>query len=257
MGAIGGGSLVAVLLLFLVGRFLGVDIGGMGGGGGGGSPSPSTATGEQGIPADRDQDRELVEFVNFVIDDVQQTFDKEFRRVGKQYKPAHLVLFTEAVDTGCGRADSGVGPFYCPADQRAYIDLSFYRVLREKLDAGGDFAQAYVLAHEIGHHVQNLLGTMRGARDNETSVRVELQADCLAGVWAHSTNQRRLLEDGDIQESMNAAAQIGDDALQRRGGGRVNPESWTHGSSQQRQRWFERGLNEGDIRACDTFSGGI
>jgi predicted metalloprotease len=153
-----------------------------------------------------------------------------------------VVLFTQEVDTGCGLADSGVGPFYCPADRQAYIDLSFYRVLRDKLDAGGDFAQAYVLAHEIGHHVQNQLGTMRGKRDNETSVRVELQADCLAGVWAHSTNQRRLLEDGDIEESMNARRRRR--SHQEAAAGYVVPDASLR-TSAQRVRWFTKGFKTG------------
>jgi predicted metalloprotease len=241
LGKLSGGGILVVLAVVLIARMAGVNLGGGGSGGGGARP----------------EDREVYEFVNFLTDDIQEVFAAQFKRLGKPYRPAKVVVFSGAVESGCGIAGSEIGPFYCPADNQAYIDLSFYQVLRDKLGAGGDFAQAYVLAHEFGHHVQNLLGTMRGKRDNETSIRVELQADCLAGVWAHSTEQRRLLEAGDIEESMNAAAQIGDDRLQKRGGGRVNPETWTHGSSEQRQRWFRRGLQEGDIRACDTFSGNI
>ena len=171
------------------------------------------------------------------------------------------MIFTDAVDTGCGTSSSAVGPFYCPPDQRAYIDLSFYRDLRERFGAAGDFAQAYVLAHEIGHHVQNLLGIerevrarQRGGNENDLSVRMELQADCFAGVWGHSTDKRKLLESGDVEEAMNAAAAIGDDRLQKKAGMEVNSETWTHGSSDQRVRWFKRGLENGELGACDTFS---
>ncbi|HTM22357.1 MAG TPA: neutral zinc metallopeptidase [Kofleriaceae bacterium] len=244
--ALSGGGLVAVLVIYLIARALGVT----GGGGGGDTTQPAMTSADE---------RELYQFVSFVFDDVQKSWEDQFRRLGKPYRHAKLVVFTDAVDSACGITGSEVGPFYCPRDQKAYIDLSFYSLLRDKLGAGGDFAQAYVLAHEMGHHVQNLLGEneRNGSRDNETSVRMELQADCLAGVWAHSTDQRKLLEAGDIEESMNAAEQIGDDRLQRRGGGRVNPETFTHGTSEQRQRWFKRGLNEGDPRACDTFRGDI
>jgi predicted metalloprotease len=174
-----------------------------------------------------------------------------------------LVLFTDAVNTACGYSSSAVGPFYCPGDNKAYIDLSFYRELSRQLGAPGDFAQAYVLAHELGHHVQNLLGTSRAMRlqqkrepdrSNELSVRLELQADCFAGIWAHSTARRDLLERGDIKEGLDAAAAIGDDRLQRRAGRATNSETWTHGSSAQRVRWFQRGLDSGEIADCDTFA---
>jgi predicted metalloprotease len=167
------------------------------------------------------------------------------------------------VDTACGVADSRVGPFYCPRDERVYIDLSFYQELRQRFGAPGDFAQAYVIAHEVGHHVQHITGMedrMRSlqqsnpARENEMSVRFELQADCYAGVWAHSTQQRQLLEQGDVEEAMGAASAIGDDRIQRQSGGRIRPETWTHGSAEQRTAWFRRGLQSGDPRACDTFS---
>jgi uncharacterized protein len=260
MPAIGGGSLLATLIVIVLVKLLGGGGGGGGGdptGGGGPLDEPSSST--RGLAPGQDPDRELYEFVNFALDDIQGSFAEVFERQGMRYEPARLVVFSDAVESGCGIAGSEVGPFYCPNDRKAYVDLSFYRVLRDKLGAGGDFAQAYVLAHEIGHHVQNLTGQNRkhSSRDNETSVRMELQADCLAGVWAHSTDQRRLLESGDIEESMNAAEQIGDDRLQQRAGRRVNPETFTHGTSAQRQKWFARGLHEGDMRACDTFSGDI
>jgi predicted metalloprotease len=174
------------------------------------------------------------------------------------------VLFTDAVRSGCGFAESAMGPFYCPLDRRVYIDLGFYRELRSRYGAPGDFAQAYVIAHELGHHIQNLLGTSdviqrererNPAESNRLSVRMELQADCYAGIWAHSTDQRKLLESGDIEEGIGAAAAVGDDRLQKQATGRVNPERWTHGSSAERVAWFKRGLEAGRLGACDTFSG--
>ena len=205
----------------------------------------------------------MVQFISFVLDDIQDTFATMFRDQGKRYEAAKLVIFTDEVDTGCGLSSAAIGPFYCPPDHKAYIDLSFYRALRDRLGAPGDFAQAYVLAHEIGHHLQNLMGIdARVAREvrkdkrkeNPLSVRQELQADCFAGVWAHSTGQRDLLDKGDIEESVNAAAQIGDDRLQKMAGQRVNPETWTHGSSAQRVKWFEVGYQRGTFDACDTFA---
>ena len=183
-------------------------------------------------------------------------------KTGTPYRDAKLVLFRDAVQSACGFAESATGPFYCPADEKVYIDLGFYEELQQRFGAPGDFAQAYVLAHEIGHHVQNLLGTEAQVREartrradlaNELSVRLELQADCYAGVWGHSTAQRQLLESGDVEEGLGAAAAVGDDRLQRMGGGRVVPESFTHGTSAQRQEWFQRGLESGRPDACDTF----
>jgi predicted metalloprotease len=200
-----------------------------------------------------------VSFVSFVLDDAQKVWQQQ---LGTSYRPAKLVLFRDAVQSACGFAESATGPFYCPGDEKVYIDLGFYEELQQRFGAPGDFAQAYVLAHEIGHHVQNLLGTeaeVRRTREtradlaNEMSVRLELQADCYAGVWAHSTGQRNLLEQGDVEEGLGAAAAVGDDRLQRMGGGRVVPESFTHGSSEQRQQWFRRGLESGRTDACDTF----
>jgi uncharacterized protein len=199
------------------------------------------------------------QFVGFVLDDVQNTWTRQFASQGRNYPRAKLVLFTDQIDSACGFGSAASGPFYCPADSRAYIDLGFYRELSQKFGAPGDFAQAYVIAHEIGHHVQHVLGLTnrvgadrRGAESG--SVRLELQADCLAGVWAHSTRSRELLETGDVEEGLRAAAAIGDDRLQRQGTGVVRPETWTHGSSEQRVRWFRRGLDQGTIEACDTFS---
>ena len=218
---------------------------------GGGAPPAAGAT----APGD-----ELARFVGFVLDDVQDTWARLSPLGGAPYTRAKLVLFTGATSTACGYGDAAVGPFYCPADQRVYIDLDFYQALRDRLGAPGDFAQAYVIAHEIGHHVQHLLGTtarVRGGRDRGAdgpAVRLELQADCYAGVWAHSAAARGLLEVGDVDEALAAAAAIGDDTLQRQASGRVRPETFSHGTSAQRARWFRVGLDRGDPAACDTFA---
>lgn len=194
---------------------------------------------------------DMKSFISFVLDDLQTSWEG----IMPGYRPARLTLFTGRTQSRCGLSSAAVGPFYCPGDTRVYIDLSFYRDLKDRLGAPGDFAQAYVIAHEIGHHVQNLkddLGRNDAGADGG-AVRVELQADCYAGVWAHSARNRGILEVGDIEEALTAAAAIGDDTLQRRQG-EVRPESWTHGSAAQRVRWFERGLKTGAIDACDTFS---
>ena len=199
--------------------------------------------------------------MSFVLDDVQSTWAREFTRLGHEYERAKLVLFTDAVRSGCGAADAAAGPFYCPEDRKVYIDLGFYNDLKNRFGAPGDFAQAYVLAHEIGHHVQHLLGLTDQVRGQQArpdraaalSVRLELQADCLAGVWAHSTNERRLLEEGDVEEALAAASAVGDDRIQKQAGARVSPETWTHGSARQRAGWFRRGLESGRMQDCDTF----
>ena len=207
----------------------------------------------------------MAAFVSTVLADTEDVWKDVFAKNGGTYKDPPLVLFRGATQTACGQGQAAMGPFYCPADQKVYIDLGFYETLKKRLGAPGDFAQAYVIAHEVGHHVQNLLGIsgkmdqMRGrvskAEYNALSVRLELQADCLAGVWAnHAQNARQILEQGDVEEAMNAAAKIGDDALQRSGSGAVVPESFTHGTSAQRQRWFNNGLQNGSLKACDTFS---
>jgi predicted metalloprotease len=204
---------------------------------------------------------EMAAFVGFVLDDVQSTWQQIFAKAGRRYEPAKLVLFTESTQSGCGYGSAQVGPFYCPRDRRVYIDLGFYEELDRRFGAPGDFAQAYVVAHEIGHHVQTLLGfdaaarqlVKSGADENRVSVRQELQADCFAGVWAHETNRRNILQSGDIEEGLRAAAAIGDDTLQRRTGGRVSPESFTHGSAEQRVTWFKRGIDSGSMDACDTL----
>jgi uncharacterized protein len=225
------------------------------------APSDQRARPATNAAAPASEDK-MKSFVSFVFDDVQRTWEQEFDASKRPYRRAKLVLFSGATQTACGAGRAATGPFYCPPDERAYIDLSFYRELESRLGARGDFAQAYVLAHEVGHHVQNLLGTSdkvgrsRGDQRGESSasVRLELQADCYAGVWAHSTNQRKLLESGDIDEALGAAAAIGDDRLQRQSTGTVSPETWTHGSSQQRTRWFRKGYESGNPSACDTFA---
>ena len=233
------------------------------------SDAPTTVASDGTVNSDSldrtPDERRVRQFVSFVLDDVQETWTRVLPRYGAQYRDARLVLFRDGVRTACGDMPSAAGPFYCPADERVYIDLGFYDELRRRFGAPGDFAQAYVLAHEIGHHVQHLLGTdtrvlqiqqSRPGMQNELSVRMELQADCYAGVWARSTEQRRLLEAGDVEEGLGAAAAVGDDRIQRETTGMVRPESFTHGSSEQRVEWFKRGLESAGPEACDTFGRG-
>ncbi len=225
--------------------------------------SLSTSTPGGAPAAASPEEEERKDFVTFVLNDTQDTWARVLPAHGEQYVRAKLVLFRGAVESACGFAESASGPFYCPGDQKVYIDLAFYDDLRQRFGAAGDFAQAYVIAHEIGHHLQNILGIeeqvrraqqARPGRANDLSVRMELQADCFAGVWGHSTDQRRLLEQGDVEEGLNAAAAIGDDRIQKMTTGRVMPDKFTHGSSAQRVQWFRRGLESGDLKACDTFS---
>jgi predicted metalloprotease len=204
----------------------------------------------------------LVQFISFVLDDTQKTWAGILQARGIPYRHARLVLFRDATSSGCGTAQSATGPFYCPSDEKVYIDLGFYDELQRRFGAPGQFAQAYVLAHELGHHVQNLLGIERKVRNlqgqnpgagNALSVRMELQADCFAGIWAKSTQQRNLLEAGDVESALGAAAAVGDDRLQRMSRGQVSPDSFTHGSSAQRMEWFQRGMSGGTIEGCNTF----
>ena len=259
-GRLTGGGLATVVVVVLVARLFGYDISGLLSTGGG-SPPPSAGPQQPHPPRGPDPDKELVGFVKFVMKDVQDTFEGMFRAEGKPYRHAKLVLFTSAINTGCGQSSAAIGPFYCPADEHAYIDLSFYRELRQRFGAPGDFAQAYVLAHEIGHHLQKLMGIEqraealgRGGKRNAVSVRTELQADCFAGVWGHAAAGKQLLEAGDLEEAITAATAIGDDRLQHQAGREVNPETFTHGSSAQRVRWFRTGFDTGRFEACDTFS---
>lgn len=235
---------------------------------GGGGVAPVT----QQAPVPPEQDK-MYQMVKAVHNDVQSTWQQQFSASGQTYQPATLVVFTDSTTTsGCGYGQAAMGPFYCPADQKAYIDLGFYQDLKDRFGAPGDFAQAYVLAHEIGHHVQHLLGIdqmVRQAQErnprevNELSVKMELQADCLAGVWGHQASKRRseaegiILDPGDVEEALTAAASIGDDRIQGQSGRGSNPESWTHGSSQQRVEWFRVGMETGDPNRCDTFGGAM
>jgi predicted metalloprotease len=248
-----GGAVVMLVLSLIFGRDF------VTGGTSADTATPATANGE--ISSSPAEER-LVQFVSFVLDDVQNTWRSILADRHVPYEDAKLVLFRDATQSGCGVAESTMGPFYCPLDEKAYIDLGFYDELRRRFGASGDFAQAYVLAHELGHHVQHLLGIDAQARRaqqrdpqlaNSVSVRLELQADCFAGIWAHSTEQRRLLQQGDVDEALNAAASVGDDRLQRATTGRVDAESFTHGTAAQRSAWFKRGLTNGQIEACDTF----
>ena len=258
-GAIGIGTIVIALI---GGAVLGINpltlLGMMTGGGGG---APPAQTGPAPAPPQNDQ---LAKFVSTVLADTEDVWTTMFKQGGATYHDPKLVLFRGAVRTGCGAGQAAMGPFYCPADQKVYIDLSFYETLKNRLGAPGEFAEAYVIAHEVGHHVQDELGItqqveqqrsrMNGAQANALSVRVELQADCFAGVWAnHSQKERNTIEPGDIESAMNAAAKIGDDALQQSAGRAVVPESFTHGTSEQRVRWLSKGLKSGDIKSCDTF----
>jgi predicted metalloprotease len=210
------------------------------------------------------EEEELAQFVRVTLRDTEDVWNQVFSQTGRRYKEPTLVLFTDQVSSACGRAGAAVGPFYCSGDEKVYIDLSFYKELKTRFRAPGDFAQAYVIAHEVGHHIQHLLGTMdkvnsaqRGmseAQANQLSVRLELQADFLAGVWAHFAQQRGILDPGDIEEALQAASAIGDDRIQRESQGHVVPDSFTHGTSEQRVRWFRKGFETGDIRQGDTFS---
>lgn len=245
-----GGTVVVLALSLIFGRDLFSDLG------------VSPAVGAAGAPmsaADSAAQETEVQFVSFVLDDVQGTWAKILPNYGARFTPARLVLFRGSTDSGCGPAQSVMGPFYCPLDERVYLDLGFFDELKQRFGASGDFAQAYVLAHELGHHVQHLLGTdarVRQAQEsnpssaNELSVRVELQADCYAGVWAHSTEQRQLLQAGDVAEALNAASAVGDDRIQQRTTGRINVDSFTHGSAAQRSASFKRGFDSGDPRNC-------
>ncbi len=273
MGGLGGGRRVGgrglgvgtIVIALLAGWIFGINpltiLGVLGGGADLSAPSAQmeSAPGPAQAPTD-----DMGRFVAAVLGGTEDVWEQVFRQAGAQYQKPRLVLFRGATPTACGTGQSAMGPFYCPGDQKVYIDLSFYDTLRRQLGAPGDFAQAYVIAHEVGHHVQNLMGItdqMERLRSrvsereyNAMSVRLELQADCFAGLWAHHNHKSQaILEPGDVEEALNAAAAIGDDALQRKSQGQVVPDSFTHGTSAQRQRWFNTGLTSGQVQACDTF----
>ncbi len=263
-GRLGIGGFLVLLVLSVVFK---TDLtGALGGGGGGGAPPQAApAAGRSAPPAQTSAEEEkLVNYISFVLDDAQNNWAKVFAEGNARYTRARLVLFRDQVNTGCGAAQSATGPFYCPADQKVYIDLGFYDELRRRFGAPGDFAQAYVLAHEIGHHIQNLLGTeskMRqlqqsnpGAR-NELSVRLELQADCYAGIWGKHAQAEGRLDDGDVDEALRAASAVGDDRISEMTRSSIRPESFTHGSAAQRTAWFRKGFDSGRIDACDSFGG--
>jgi predicted metalloprotease len=254
-----GGTIIVLLLSLVFKRDFFALLGG------GHSVVPNQTQGQVGPERDTRRDaaeQTTVQFVSFVLDDVQKTWTGILQQRAVPYRHAKLVLYRDLTSSGCGRAESATGPFYCPEDEKVYIDLGFYDELKQRFGAPGQFAQAYVLAHELGHHVQNLLGIDRKVRAlqkqnsgtaNALSVRMELQADCFAGIWAKSTDQRHLLEAGDVESALGAAAAVGDDRLQRMATGHVSPDSFTHGSSAQRTEWFRKGMNEGTIEACNTF----
>jgi predicted metalloprotease len=263
---VGGGGIGSILIILLIvflssrgGGGLGID---PGVGGLPQAPGATPSTDLEATPAD-----DPGKFVDFVAGDVDAVWTKIFSESGQTYEKPVVVLYDNAVQSGCGTTSNAVGPFYCPNDRKVYLDLTFMQQLQQRLGAEGDFAQAYIVAHEIGHHVQNLLGVMADVDQerqedpgsaNELSVRLELQADCLAGVWGHSAFTRGdLLEQGDMEEGLNAAAAVGDDRIQQQSGGRVDPDSFTHGTSEQRVKWFRAGFDGGDPTACDTFKSDV
>jgi uncharacterized protein len=261
-GGMGIGAIILIIVLaFIVPKCLG--------GAGSLIPNPGAVNGFPTVSAGGGSNTEVDpsdptgQFVDAVQDDIQITWQEEFQRAGKTYTPTQVVLFRGSTQTGCGLGSTDTGPFYCPLDRHVYLDTGFFKELEQRFGASGDFAEAYVIAHEIGHHVQTLLGINQQVQQaaqndpsqaNQLSIRMELQADCLAGVWAHSANARGVLEQGDLQEALNAAAAVGDDRVQASVNGRIDPETWTHGSAEQRVRWLQRGFNTGNPDQCDTFS---
>jgi uncharacterized protein len=254
---IGIGGFLILLVLSLVFKKDFLSLAGVGGG----SSTPVQVS--QPDQARDQREEPEVQFVSFVLDDTQKTWTEILTSQGIPYRHAKLVLFRDSIDSACGMAQSASVPFYCPGDEKVYIDLGFFDELKQRFGVPGEFAQAYVIAHEIGHHVQKLTGIEQKARAaqqrnpgaaNQISIALELQADCFAGVWGHSTDQRKLLDPGEVKEGLNAAAAVGDDRLQRMSTGRVNPETFTHGSSQQRMEWFQRGFSTGDMNQCNTFA---
>ena len=256
----GGVGIGAIVLALAASYFFGIDPSIILGLASNTDSQPSQHVASRKPPADD----EMARFVSKVLASTESTWDEVFREGGARYHEPKLVLFSGATPTACGTGQSAMGPFYCPSDQKVYIDLSFYRDLKQRFHAPGEFAQAYVIAHEVGHHVQNLLGisdkvhqAQQGAsktKANALSVRLELQADCFAGVWGHRADEaKNIIEPGEIKQALNAASAIGDDRLQQQTQGRIVPESFTHGSSEQRMRWFKRGIDSGDLRQCDTF----
>lgn len=258
---IGGKGGLVILIVVLVAGYYGVDLTPLLNGS---DPMSQTQTQQRSPTAISPQDDQYAKFTSVVLADTEDTWKPIFQQMGRTYQEPKLVMYRGATRTGCGTGQSVMGPFYCPADSTVYIDLSFYEEMKNKLGAGGDFAQAYVIAHEVGHHVQHLLGIDTKVRQqqqsasqaevNRLSVKMELQADCFAGVWGKAMDQQQVLEVGDLQEALNAAQAIGDDRLQQKSQGRVVPDSFTHGTSQQRYTWFKRGFDSGDPNSCNTFA---
>jgi predicted metalloprotease len=264
-GGMSIGTVVVIIIVVVVLQFMGVDVGQLLGGGSSQSPTSQQTQGQsRQTTAESD---EMKAFVSTVLAETEDTWNGIFAASGEQYREPTLVLFSGSFPSACGQASSATGPFYCPTDQKVYLDTDFFQEMSQRFGASGDFADAYVIAHEVGHHVQNLTGvlpkfnrarqSMSEAQANQMSVRVELQADCYAGIWAKFTDQKGLLEKGDLEEALNAAHQIGDDNLQKQSQGYVVPDSFTHGTSAQRASWFRRGFDSGKMSACDTFSGSI
>ncbi len=265
-GGLSIGTIIFLVIIYFVLKAMGIDMlqvlgeGNVGGAGSGYEQSIGQRPGGQASD-------DTKEFVSVVLRETEKTWEKIFSASGEAYEQPKLMLFTGSVNSACGVASSATGPFYCPADSRVYLDTQFFDQLEQQFDAAGDFAQAYVIAHEVGHHVQNLTGVLpefnrqrrsMGEREaNQMSVRVELQADCYAGIWAKSADKEGILSDGDLEEALNAAQQIGDDTLQKRSQGYVVPDAFNHGTSAQRMKWFKRGYDSGNVGACDTFSGAI
>jgi len=267
VGVGGTGGLIIVVIVIVLNL-----LSGSGGGSGSGSgsigdalnPYGGQAAANPGGSVDLNNNGDLVQFVGFVLDDTNALWAETFKRAGQSYTPARMVLFEQATQGGCGPASADTGPFYCPEDRKVYLDLGFFKELTRRFGAPGDFAQAYVIAHEVGHHVQQQSGIeaqvrqlqqQDPSRQSELSVKLELQADCLAGVWAETVYKRGDLDPGDVDEALQAASAVGDDRIQASAGQQVNPETWTHGSAEQRSSWFKKGMNGGDPGACNTFAG--
>lgn len=260
---VGGGG-IGILVIALLGLFFGFDPGAIFQGGSSVQAPSAPGPHPGGHPSQPGVDDQLEAFVSVVLADTEDVWQEVFRRSGRRYEPPKLVLFSQEVESACGFAQAAMGPFYCPLDNKVYLDMSFFQEMRSRFGAQGDFAQAYVIAHEVGHHVQTLLGITQKVEErkrragpaeaNNLSVRLELQADCLSGVWANRAHRnRQILEAGDVEEGLNAASAIGDDRIQKRTQGYIIPDAFTHGSSAQRVRWFRRGLDSGDLSQCNTF----
>ncbi len=255
-----GKSGVVILIVIVVAGYYGVDLTGLITG----EPISNHSSQQAQNRTISPQEAQLADFTSVMLASTEDVWQTEFKKLGKQYQQPKLVIYRNGTSTACGQGKAFMGPFYCPADNKVYIDLSFYNDMKTKLGAGGEFAQGYVVAHEIGHHVQHLLGIERQVRKlqqgvstkeaNKLSVKLELQADCFAGVWGHNMDKEGILDDGDLQSALNAAQAIGDDRLQQQSQGRVIPDSFTHGTSQQRYFWFKKGFETGDINSCNTFS---